>query len=273
MDKFSALSDPTRRKIIETLAQHGPLSAREIYDQFTASAPAISQHLKILRETRLVQMEKRAQLHIYSLNPEAILEVDQWARQITRLWSQRFDTLDQILKVETIKMMDKPSERNLFMETQTIKEVTLMRVFDAPRELVFKAWTDPRLMAQWFGPHMFSIPVCELDVRPGGAMRIVMHGPDDLDYPMHGVFREIIPPERIVFSTRAIDDENGAAQLETLNTVTLTDLGAQTRLTLHIEVVKATPAAAGPLSGMEMGWSQSLEKLGDALAKPRPASR
>ena len=108
VDKFSALSDPTRRKIIEMLAKRGPLSAREIYDQFPVSPPAISQHLKVLREARLVNMEKRAQQRIYCLNPEAMLEVEEWALQMTRLWSQRFVGLDRISEVD--KLEPKPRE-------------------------------------------------------------------------------------------------------------------------------------------------------------------
>ena len=84
------------------------------------------------------------------------------------------------------------------VETATYGEgtVTLTRVFDAPRALVWKAWTDLKMMARWFGPRGFTNPVCELDVRVGGSLRIVMRGPDGNDYPMKGVFREVIAPER-----------------------------------------------------------------------------
>ncbi len=267
MDKFSALSDPTRRQIIEMLASHGPLSATEIYAKFPASPPAISQHLKVLREAQLVQVEKRAQQRLYQLNPMAVLELEGWARHLAQLWSRRFDALDQVLQVEKKKVLTDRIERISDMENQKIKELTLTRIFDAPRELVFKAWTDAELMARWFGPHWFSIPVCELDVRPGGALRIHMRGPDGVDYPMTGVFHEVVPPERLVFTSTAVEDAQGDFQLEVLNTVTLADLGGKTELTYHAVVVKATPAAEGALSGMEAGWSQSLEKLAEALAQ------
>lgn len=100
MDSFSALADPTRRKIIEMLAQRGPLPASAIYAQFPVSAPAISQHLKILLEADLVEIEKHAQQRIYSIHPQAILEVEDWARQMTQLWRRRFDALDQVLEAE-----------------------------------------------------------------------------------------------------------------------------------------------------------------------------
>src|ERR1700722_3962453 len=71
------------------------------------------------------------------------------------------------------------------------RELKITRVFDAPREVVFKAWTDPKLLAQWWGPKGFTNPVCELDARPGGAIRVHMRGPDGTVYPMGGMFHEI----------------------------------------------------------------------------------
>ena len=71
------------------------------------------------------------------------------------------------------------------------RELTIARIVDASRELVFKAWTDPKQVAQWWGPKGFTNPVCEMDVRPGGAFRIVMRAPDGIEYPTTGIFSEI----------------------------------------------------------------------------------
>src|ERR1700733_2730137 len=92
--------------------------------------------------------------------------------------------------------------------TPNFPEVTITRVFDAPRDLVFAAWTDAKHLAKWWGPHHFTNPVCELDVRVGGAIRIDMRGPQGTVYPMTGVFHEIVPPERLVFTSTPLD-ENG----------------------------------------------------------------
>lgn len=100
VDVFYALADPTRRKILELLASQGQLPASRIYANFPASPPAISQHLKILREAGLVKMEKHAQQHIYQINPDAMLELEDWSKQLTQLWNQRLDALDELLKVE-----------------------------------------------------------------------------------------------------------------------------------------------------------------------------
>jgi uncharacterized protein YndB with AHSA1/START domain len=147
------------------------------------------------------------------------------------------------------------------------KEVVITRDFDAPRDLVFKAWTDPKHVAQWWGPHGFTNPVCKWDARPGGAIYVEMTDPDGVVYPMRGVFHEVTAPERLVFTSTALHDEDGSPHLEVLTTITLEEHeSGKTRFTLRAEVVRATPQAAGALAGMEVGWSQSLEKLAGHLS-------
>jgi len=143
--------------------------------------------------------------------------------------------------------------------------VDIVRVFDAPRALVWQAWTDPKMMAQWFGPRHFTNPVCELDVRKGGSLRIVMRGPDGNDYPMKGVFLEVVPPERLVFSSIAID-KDGNHLLEGKTTVTFAEHGGKTTLTLKTHAVGRVPIAKQMLAGMKAGWTQSIDKLGELVA-------
>jgi uncharacterized protein YndB with AHSA1/START domain len=143
--------------------------------------------------------------------------------------------------------------------------ITLKRTFNAPRELVFKAWTDPSLLSKWWGPAYFTTPICEVDPRPGGKLYIVMHGPKntdfDIDLPTWGVFQEFDPPRRLIFSNTAMLDEQGIPQLETLCTVTFEELTGKTEMTLQIVLVKTTPISEAAWAGAEMGWSQSLDKL------------
>lgn len=103
MDVFSALADPTRRNIIELLAARGQLRAGDIYKQFSVSPPAISQHLQVLREAKLVTMEKRAQERLYELNPATMGELAGWIHKLTEQWNERFDRLDEILEQEKKK--------------------------------------------------------------------------------------------------------------------------------------------------------------------------
>jgi uncharacterized protein YndB with AHSA1/START domain len=146
-------------------------------------------------------------------------------------------------------------------------ELVINRTFNAPRERVFNAWIDQKLMAQWWGPQGFTNPVCELDARPGGAIRIDMRGPDGTVYPMKGVFQEIVPPQRLVFTSSAFEDEKGDAQLETINTVTFIGMINTTKIMLQADVVKTTTAVQEALEGMPEGWNQSLDRLEELLTK------
>lgn len=100
---FVALADPTRRAILELLASSGELSATAIYEQFSVSPQAISQHLKVLREANLVEMEKRAQKHVYRLNPQTLSQFEAWVTRMQQIWSERFDALDAVLEREKKK--------------------------------------------------------------------------------------------------------------------------------------------------------------------------
>jgi uncharacterized protein YndB with AHSA1/START domain len=144
-------------------------------------------------------------------------------------------------------------------------DLLLTRVFDAPRELVWKGWTDPKHLMQWFGPDGFTNPVCEVDLRPGGEWRHVMRGPDGTDYPMFIIFREVVIPDRLVFLSYVPDRENPL--FEILNIVTFTEQDGKTKFTLEARILKSTPEAAPMLAGMEVGWSQSLEHLAALLTK------
>ncbi|MEO8287328.1 MAG: SRPBCC domain-containing protein [Chloroflexota bacterium] len=150
-------------------------------------------------------------------------------------------------------------------QVEGTREVTLTRIIDAPRELVFEAWTDPKHMAQWWGPRYFTNPVCEMDVRPGGSMHIRMQGPGGDNYPMKGTFREVVKPELLVFSGIALEDRDGSTILETVTTVMFDEHDGKTKLTVHSAATPVGPSTEGPLAGMEEGWSQSLDKLTEYL--------
>ncbi|WP_025899373.1 ArsR/SmtB family transcription factor [Sneathiella glossodoripedis] len=103
MDKFAALAEPNRRRMIELIATRNQISSSAISNEFTISAPAVSQHLKILREAGLIQVEKRAQQRLYSLNSEGIDEIWEWLNQMRSFWNDRLDVLEKILTDEANK--------------------------------------------------------------------------------------------------------------------------------------------------------------------------
>jgi uncharacterized protein YndB with AHSA1/START domain len=136
----------------------------------------------------------------------------------------------------------------------------LTRTFNAPRALVWQAWTDPAHLAQWWGPHGFTNPRCEIDVRPGGAIHIDMRAPDGTVYPMPGTFQEVLAPARLSFTSGA-QGKDGQLLFEFLTIVTFIEKKGRTTMTLDSRLTMSTPAAAPYLGGHKVGWSQSLERL------------
>jgi len=152
------------------------------------------------------------------------------------------------------------------------QELFITRIFDAPRNHVWKAWTDPDLMKRWWGPKGFTSPYCEIDFRLGGKFLSSMRSPEGKEYWSTGVYREIIPLEKIV-CTDSFADEKGnvvpATQygmsadiaLEMLVTVTFDEHEGKTTLTLqHVGIPAGTDR-----DGAYVGWNQSLDKLAEAL--------
>jgi uncharacterized protein YndB with AHSA1/START domain len=135
--------------------------------------------------------------------------------------------------------------------------LVITRVFDAPRSLVYKAWTQPEHMMRWWGPRGYSTPSCEMDVRPGGALLLCMRSSEGSDTWVRGVFREVVEPERLVFT--AIDNANPSS--ESVITVTLEDQNGKTRLTMHQAFAQAEASR-----GASGGWNSGFDRLEDYLA-------
>jgi uncharacterized protein YndB with AHSA1/START domain len=146
--------------------------------------------------------------------------------------------------------------------TQPAERVLVItRIFEAPRDLVFKAWTDPEHLVHWWGPRGFKSTVEHSELRPGGAYRIYMRGPEGDDHWTQGVFREIVEPERLVMAGSWTDAQGNPTSPETLVTITFEDHEGKTRLTLHqavFESVTARDAHRG-------GWNSSLDRLAEYL--------
>lgn len=142
-------------------------------------------------------------------------------------------------------------------------ELVFTRLFDAPRELVFEAWTNPKHLAQWFGPRGFTSTIQEMDVRPGGIWRLVMHGPDGTDYHNKMVFLEVIKPERLVYKHQP---EPGYEPVDFETTVTFVEQRGKTELTLRM--VFSSAAARDYVvkkHGAVEGAKQTLERLAEHL--------
>ncbi len=141
-----------------------------------------------------------------------------------------------------------------------VDKVVVTRVLNAPIALVFKVWTDPAHVNEWWGPHHFTNRVKKWEPRAGGKIDVEMIGPDGSVYPMTGAFREVREPEKLVFTASALDAQ-GNPLFENLNTITLVSTGEMTTITVTAKVLTQGPNAEQYLKGMEAGWTQSLEKL------------
>ena len=146
--------------------------------------------------------------------------------------------------------------------TKTGREVVISRVLDAPRELVFEAWTDPRHVGQWWGPHGFTNTIHEMDVRPGGVWRFIMHSPDGVDYVNKVVFIEIVKPERLVYH----HGDEGVVGFHV--TVTFAEHQGKTLLTMRsvfptAEELENVCERVGVLEG----GKQTLERLGQYVTQ------
>jgi uncharacterized protein YndB with AHSA1/START domain len=146
--------------------------------------------------------------------------------------------------------------------TEPAEQVLVIeRIFDAPRSLVFKAWTEPEHLVHWWGPRGFTSAILANDVRPGGAYRFHMRGPEGDDHWSQGVYREIVEPELLVMSGNWADSQGNPTSPETVLTVTFEEHQGKTKLILHqaiFESVTARDAHRG-------GWNSSLDRLAEYL--------
>ena len=154
------------------------------------------------------------------------------------------------------------TERNRAILAPDDRTLVITRVFDAPRIRVWKAWTDPDQMARWLGPRGFSGAVIKMDARPGGAYRFHLRSPDGEDLWAQGVNREIVEPERMVYTWEWADAEGRPSGPETLVTVTFADHDGKTLLTLQ----QTGFESAASRDGHRGGWNSAFDCLEEYLA-------
>jgi len=171
-------------------------------------------------------------------------------------WNSAFDKFAEFLLAEQPPRVPDPDE--------VPSELHLRRIFPAPRQVVFDAWTKPEILAQWWGPKNFTNPVCNFEARLGGEIYVEMRSPDGVIYPMSGKVVEFYPPYRFHFTTSALD-KNGNALFQTWNSVFFAEAEGGTEVVLDVHVMNQTDEAPQYLKGMREGWSMSLDKLADLL--------
>ena len=142
------------------------------------------------------------------------------------------------------------------------RELVITRIIDAPRHLVFQAWTEPDRVMRWWGPQGFVTTYSDMDIRPGGAFRVCMRSPEGTEHWKQGIYREVVAPERLVF-TFAWEDAEGKPGHQTLVTVTFAERGDRTELMLHQAVFETVETC----NDHRRGWTSTLERFAEYLAE------
>lgn len=147
------------------------------------------------------------------------------------------------------------------------RELVLTRVIDAPPEKLFRAWTDPELLKQWFAPLPYTTPVAELDVRPGGSCMIVMRGPDGTDMPNRGVYLEVVENERLVWTDSFTKAWDPSAKPFMTAILTFEDVGGKTKYTARVCHPTVADRESHEKMGFHQGWGQCADQLAALVAR------
>jgi uncharacterized protein YndB with AHSA1/START domain len=151
--------------------------------------------------------------------------------------------------------------------TNASRELSLSRIIDAPREKVFKAWTDPELLKQWFAPLPWTTPHAELDVRPGGANLIVMKGPLGQEFPNRGIYLEVVENERLVFTDAYTGAWEPAEKPFMTVILTFDDHGGKTKYTARVRHWSVADRETHEKMGFHAGWGQCADQLEALVSK------
>jgi uncharacterized protein YndB with AHSA1/START domain len=147
------------------------------------------------------------------------------------------------------------------------RELVLSRLIDAPPHKVYRAWTEPELLKQWFAPAPFTTPVAELDVRPGGANLIVMRSADGTEFPNRGVYLDVVPNERLVFTDAYTEAWQPSAKPFMTVIITFADEAGRTRYTARVRHWRAEDRETRENMGLHQGWGQCADQLAALVAK------
>lgn len=152
------------------------------------------------------------------------------------------------------------------------RELVLTRLIAAPRDKVFQAWTDPKLMVQWFTPKPWETVRAETDVRPGGSSLIVMRGPDGTEFPNRGVYLEVVPNQRLVFTDAYTEAWKPSDKPFMTVTLTFDDEGGNTRYTARVVHWTAADREAHEKMGFHEGWGKATDQMAELLGAPKPTA-
>jgi uncharacterized protein YndB with AHSA1/START domain/DNA-binding transcriptional ArsR family regulator len=257
---FAALADPVRRAILTRLAA-GEATVNELAEPFPISLQAISKHLTVLERAGLITRSRDGQSRPSRFRAAPLEASAAWIdlhRQLDRL-DQHLHAIQTTTERDGI-MSD--NYKTQFVAEPGRQDIVITRLFDAPRELVFRAMTEPEHVQNWWGPSRYATIVDSIDPKTGGHWRFINRDSEGNEYGFHGVYHEITAPERIV-QTFEFEGMPGHVLLETM---TLEDVDGKTRIT-GVSVFQSVEDRDGMLaSGMEEGAAESWDRLAEVLA-------
>ena len=261
-ETFSALADPTRRAIIARLAT-GEATVGELARPFDISGPAISRHLRVLEQAQLIERKVQAKWRVCSLRRDRLAQAQAWIEETREFWLKGFDRLEALLEIQDADA--KPGEGN----AMTVAPLVLVRHFKAPPERIFAAFTEKALMQSWYGPEPMTVPHCEVDARVGGKYRIEMHAASGSVHIVTGEFKEIVAPERLVFSWGWL---NGAGRNpETLVTLTFKTARRRHRADFGTDGLRKRRFPRRPSRRLDLELERARRHAGRAPKRPDAA--
>ena len=227
-------------------------------EELGVTQPQVSKHLRVLREVGAVEVREEGRRRLYSLNGRALKPIHDWVKTYERTWSERFELLDDVLD---------ETEGDGMTATVTLpteEQILITREFDAPRHLVYRAWTTPELVRRWWSGRRGEMQVAEIDLRVGGMWRYVMTAEGGFEVAFHGEYREIVENERIV-TTEVFEAMPGDGVLDI---VTFREEDGRTTLELLVECGSREIRDVILESGMEAGMQEQMDLLEELVTGP-----
>lgn len=249
---FQALADPTRRAVIYRLG-FGSASTKELAEPFDMALPSFMQHLGVLEDSGLIASRKIGRVRTWEIKEQQLSAVESWLEEQRALWEARTDSL--VTYVEDLH------RKNQAMTTIN-NNFTVSRFINAPRNLVWTAWTQPEQLQKWWCPQPITCKVTRFDLRLGGAFDLLMLHPDGSESPQSGSFLDIVPESKIVFTTALTQDWRPAvAPLPITATISMRDEDHGTRYETEVMYKNDEDRQQLATFGFEDGWSTAIDQL------------
>jgi uncharacterized protein YndB with AHSA1/START domain len=255
---FQALADPTRRAVIQRLSI-GPASTTELARPFNMALPSFMQQLITLERSSLITSHKAGRVRTWQIDQEQLVVVESWLNEQRMLWEGRTDRLVEYVEEWYQRETSMTDDRN---------DIIVSRFIKAPRRIVWKAWTVPKHLEQWWCPKPMTTTVVGFDLRPGGAFDILMGEPSGATSPITGAFLEIMPEERIVFTTALTHGWRPATtSLPITAIISLTSEGDGTRYVTQVLIKNEEERQKLQEIDFETGWSIGIDQLEELVAQ------